>query len=54
MSTVTMPLHRLIRKMVGTFDDLGRDAMARVDARLWADHYRKKAARLGIKFQKPA
>ncbi len=44
-------LQRLIWEMVGTFDDLGRDAMARIDARLWADHYRKKAKRLGIKFQ---
>lgn len=33
--------------MLTTFDKLGHDAMARIDARLWADYYRKKVARLG-------
>lgn len=38
----------LILKMLHTFDDLGNDGMARIDARLWFRHYAKKVKKLGI------
>jgi hypothetical protein len=41
-------LQRLILRMLKTFDDLGRDPMARIDARLWAAHYRRQLKRLGV------
>lgn len=43
------PKDKLIRHMIGTFERLGRDCLARIDARVWAEYYRKKARRLGIK-----
>ena len=32
--------------MLKTFDDLGSDPMARIDARLWYDFYKKKVNKL--------
>ena len=40
---------KLIRDMLKTLDDLGQDPMARIDARVCADYYRKKAAKLVAK-----
>lgn len=39
---------KLILKMLQTFDDLGNDGMARIDARLWFRHYTKAAKGMGI------
>ena len=42
----TKLLIKLAYDMVKTFDDLGNDGMARIDARKWAEYYRKKLNRL--------
>jgi hypothetical protein len=42
------PARKLILSMLGTIEDLGNSSMARIDARAWADHYRRVAAGLGI------
>jgi hypothetical protein len=42
------PKDKLILAMLKTFDDLGSDAMARIDARLWFKHYKRKVKKLGI------
>lgn len=39
---------KLISDMIETFGRLGSDPMARIDARIWYDHYRRKAKRLRI------
>lgn len=43
---------KLVLDMIKTFDDLGADGMARIDARLWYAHYLRKAKRLGFKVPK--
>lgn len=42
------PKDKLIYSMLQTLIALGRDPMARIDARLWFEHYLKKAKKLGI------
>lgn len=39
-------LRRLVVAMLGTFEELGKSATARADARTWARHYRRKAAKI--------
>lgn len=43
------PRDRLILKMLAAFEGLGYDGMARIDARLWAAYFGRRARRLGIK-----
>ncbi len=44
----TSASNALIKKMLQTFEDLGNDPMARIDARLWHKHYTKVARKLKI------
>ncbi len=44
-----MKKDKLILKMLQTFEDLGNDPMARIDARLWHKHYTKAARRAGVR-----
>lgn len=46
--TVSDPCVELILHMLTTLDDLGCDPCARIDARIWARHYRAWARALGI------
>lgn len=39
---------KLILKMLAAFEKLGRDPMARIDARIWFEHYRRRVRRLGL------
>jgi hypothetical protein len=45
-------LAALIREMLRAFDGLGRDPMARIDARRWTAYFQKKAIKLGIEEDK--
>lgn len=47
------PKDQLIVRMIRTFDWLGRDCMARIDARIWAEYYKKKAKKLGVPLDNP-
>lgn len=38
----------LILDAIDTFDRLGRDAMARIDSRIWHEHFRRRARKLGL------
>ena len=42
------PLAKLVREMIGTFERLGRDRMARIDARIWAKYYARRARKIGV------
>jgi hypothetical protein len=44
-------MERMIRRMVGTFEDLSLTQFARIDAAHWARRYRHVAKRLGIKIK---
>lgn len=37
---------KLIADMLKVFYELGNDGMARIDARLWAEHFSKKIKRM--------
>ena len=43
------PKDRLIGKMISVLEKLGRDCFARIDARVWAEYFQKRAKRLKIK-----
>lgn len=45
-ATKRMKLEKLCRQMLETFERLGDDPMARIDARLWHAYFKKKLARL--------
>lgn len=43
------PKDRLIAQMIRCLHQLGHDCMARIDARVWAKLFEKRAKRLKIK-----
>lgn len=38
----------IILEMLKAFDKLGRDPMARIDARIWVKHFRRKIEKLKL------
>lgn len=43
------PKDSLILAMIDTIEALGNKRTAQMDCRLWAPHYRRKAAKLGVR-----